>query len=131
MVLYYINPGNPEFQQPQMGRLFKTMWERKKFLVASISAFSYNVFYLITERRHHLSLGYKLKKTLNLIKYKNLLFLEDISLVTVNTWHYVIKASSSTVCGIQLTLSSIYTHFNTLKKKASRKHCGKRWNCSQ
>ena len=27
-----------------------------------------------------------------------------------------------------LTLSSIYTHFNTLKKKALLKHCGKRWN---
>ena len=24
-----------------------------------------------------------------------------------------------------LTLSSIYTHFNTMKKKAVRKHCGK------
>ena len=31
---------------------------------------------------------------------------------------------------IVLTLSSIYTPFNTLKKKASEKHCGKRWNCS-
>ena len=26
----------------------------------------------------------------------------------------------------KLTLSSIYTHFNTLKKKALGKHCGKR-----
>ena len=25
----------------------------------------------------------------------------------------------------------IYTHFNTLKKKALGKHCGKRWNCSK
>ena len=25
---------------------------------------------------------------------------------------------------------SIFTHFNTLKKKALRKHCGKGWNCS-
>ena len=31
-----------------------------------------------------------------------------------------------------LTLSSIYTHFNTLKKnKTLGKHCGKRWNCSK
>ena len=28
--------------------------------------------------------------------------------------------------GISLTLSSIYTHSNTLKKKALGKHCGKR-----
>ena len=27
---------------------------------------------------------------------------------------------------VTLTLSSIYTHFNKLKKKASGKHCGKR-----
>ena len=27
--------------------------------------------------------------------------------------------------GIDLTLSSIHTHFNTLKKKALGKHCGK------
>ena len=33
-------------------------------------------------------------------------------------------------CGKGLTLSSIYTHFSTLKKKALGKHCGKRWNCS-
>ena len=32
---------------------------------------------------------------------------------------------------VRLTLSSIYTHFNTLKKKALGKHCGKRWNCSK
>ena len=31
-------------------------------------------------------------------------------------------AQSNTV----LTLSSIYKHFNTLKKKACGKHCGKR-----
>ena len=30
-----------------------------------------------------------------------------------------------------LTLSSIYTHFNTLKQKVLGKHCGKRWNCSK
>ena len=30
----------------------------------------------------------------------------------------------------QLTLSSIYTHFNTLEKKALGKHSGKRWNFS-
>ena len=30
-----------------------------------------------------------------------------------------------------LTLSSIYTHFNTLGKKALGKHCEKRWNCSK
>ena len=29
-----------------------------------------------------------------------------------------------------LTLSSLYTYFNTFKKKTLRKHCGKRWNCS-
>ena len=31
-------------------------------------------------------------------------------------------------CSLQilLTLSSIYTHFNTLKKKSLRKHCGKK-----
>ena len=27
-------------------------------------------------------------------------------------------------------LHIFYTHFNTLKKKALGKHCGKRWNCS-
>ena len=25
----------------------------------------------------------------------------------------------------------VYTHFNTLKKIASGKHCGKKWNCSK
>ena len=33
--------------------------------------------------------------------------------------------------GKKLGLSSIYTHFNTLKKKASGKHCWNRWNCSK
>ena len=33
--------------------------------------------------------------------------------------------------GKGLTLSSIYTNFSTLKKKALRKHCGKRSNCSK
>ena len=30
-----------------------------------------------------------------------------------------------------LNPSSIYSHFNTLKKKILGKHCGKRWNCSK
>ena len=30
------------------------------------------------------------------------------------------------LCGDGLTLSSIYTHFNTLKRKALGKHCGNR-----
>ena len=32
----------------------------------------------------------------------------------------------SGLCGKELTPFSIYTHFNTLKKKALGKHCGKR-----
>ena len=37
---------------------------------------------------------------------------------------------NSGMCGKVLSLSSIYTHFNTLKKKALGKHCRKKWNCS-
>ena len=46
------------------------------------------------------------------------------------TW-YGIRSKLSFTWG-QLTPSSIYkyTNFNTLKKKAFGKHCGKRWNCS-
>ena len=32
---------------------------------------------------------------------------------------------------MSLILSSIYAHFNTLKKKTLGIHCGKRWHCSE
>ena len=35
------------------------------------------------------------------------------------------------VCWKVLTLSSVYTHFNTLNKRALWKHCGERWNFSK
>ena len=44
-------------------------------------------------------------------------------------FHNVFKRPLFRVLGIQdcvLTLSSIYSHFNTQKKKALGKHCGKR-----
>ena len=36
---------------------------------------------------------------------------------------------NAALSGYGLTPSTIHTHFNTLKKKASGKHCGKTWNC--
>ena len=38
---------------------------------------------------------------------------------------YVFKNS------LMLMLSSVFTHFNTSRKKASGKHCGKTRNCSK
>ena len=48
--------------------------------------------------------------------------------------HLCVCVQNTSFCqsaGWVLTLSSIYTHFNTLKKKAWGKHCGNRWNCSK
>ena len=44
----------------------------------------------------------------------------ELGIVWVKVKHFILP----------YTLSSIYTHFNTLRKKALWKHCGKRWNCS-
>ena len=49
-------------------------------------------------------------------------FQKQFFLRMMKTWDCVIK---------HLTLSSINIHFNTLKKKALGKHCGKSWNCSR
>ena len=43
------------FDVPEGIRLLKTLWEKEKMLVTSIFSFSYNVFYLIKRKMHHLS----------------------------------------------------------------------------
>ena len=48
----------------------------------------------------------------------------EISMVLAPNWSVPLA-----YCSINwLTRSSIYTHFNTMKKKGLGKHCGKRWN---
>ena len=43
----------------------------------------------------------------------------------------VVKITVFCYTGLTFTLSFTYTNFDTLKKKALSKHCGKRWNCSK
>ena len=40
--------------------------------------------------------------------------------------HISLERQNAASCGNGLTLSSIYTYSNTLKKKSLEKHCGKR-----
>ena len=55
-VNYYLNPlsHDTDFSDPGQKGLMKTLWEKKKMLVTSISYFSHNVFYYIKDNFHQL-----------------------------------------------------------------------------
>ena len=48
--------NNPGFSRPWERGLLKTQQEKEKMLVTSISTFSHNIFYSITEKLQHLTL---------------------------------------------------------------------------
>ena len=57
----------------------------------------------------------------------SLTFYEDLEFRSYYSWNDE-SYNLNLIILRHVSLSSIYTHFNTLKKKASRKHCGKRSN---
>ena len=59
---------------------------------------------------------------------KNSNFSVTFLLLSANPWN--LDWSKILPFGEELTLFSIYTHFNTIEKKALGKHCGERWKCS-
>ena len=82
-------------------------------LVTSVFSFFHRVFYFIKARnRHFRNVYFVVCKMLSVWSSpKKLSFGKELN---------TIKSDS------QLTLSSIYTHFNELKEKALEKHCGRR-----
>ena len=59
-------------------------------------------------------------------KSKKFVVWERVKLSSANAFN--LDKSNIFSFGKDLTLSSIYTHYNRLKKKALGKHFGKRWN---
>ena len=118
-------PNKPWFLHVCSKSLVKTLWEKEKFLVRSNSSFTHNF----------LPFSSNLKLLLaNSSVWKNLkvLELERVEMASIEVTsnrnrtnqRYLVNVHSQQKDG--LTLSSIYTHFNTLKKKAFGKHCGKK-----
>ena len=109
-VFYSLNPfpNKPWFLSVCITSLLKTLWEKENLLVMSNFSFSHSIFYPFYSMLSGFYIKFKIVvcKPFQFGRVQNLLF------------------------GKGLTLSSIYTHLNTLKKKALVKHCGKKWNCA-
>ena len=57
---------------------------------------------------------------------QNLLFGKELIWTRLKYFHTSKRLSTHLLYNEILTLSSMYTHFNTLKRTAFGKHCGKR-----
>ena len=121
-------PKKPWFLRVCSTILLKTLWEKKKLLVMSNFSFSHSVFYPLQE------LLFPFLSKLKMLS-ANCFSLEESKICRMGgkglTLSQIIGIDKNIIILEQKlilskTLSAIYTHFNTLKKKALGKHCGKR-----
>ena len=114
-------PNKPWFLRVCSTILLKTLWEKKKLLVTSNFSFSHSVFYPFQE------LLFPFLSKLKMLS-ANSFSLEESKICRLSQ---IIGIDKNIIILEQKlilskTLSAMYTHFNTLKKKALGKHCGKR-----